>query len=91
MLAFCPNDKITRADLPMNIQEHVPAASVATHTTLPAEGIDLEGMVADLEKNLIHQALQASRYSQKKAAELLGVTASSLRYRLQKYGMDNES
>lgn len=91
VLALCANDKITRADLPPNIQEHVPVAAVATHTTLPAEGIDLEGMVAELEKNLIQQALQASRYSQKKAAQLLGLTARSLRYRLQKYGMDSGS
>jgi len=90
VLALCPNSEIQRGDLPRNIQEHVPPTSVAASTTLPDEGIDLEAMVAELEQNLIRQALQASRYSQKKAAQLLGLTARSLRYRLQKYGMDSD-
>jgi len=89
VLALCANSEITRGDLPKNIQEHVPPTSVAASTTLPDGGIDLEAMVAELEQNLIRQALQASRYSQKKAAQLLGLTARSLRYRLQKYGMEN--
>ena len=41
--------------------------------------------VADLEKRLIDQAMQASRYRQPQAAELLGLTYNQLRAMLRKY------
>jgi len=57
---------------------------------LPTGGVDLEDMIAKIEIALIKQALQKGRYSQKRAAELLTLTARSLRYRLQKYGLEEE-
>jgi two-component system response regulator PilR (NtrC family) len=48
-------------------------------------------MIAKIEIALIKQALQKGRFSQKRAAELLGLTARSLRYRLQKYGLEEEA
>ena len=46
--------------------------------------------IAAIETSLIEQALSNSRYSQKRAAELLGLTSRSLRYRLKKYDLGNE-
>jgi len=46
---------------------------------------DLKSQVADLEKRLIDQAMQASRYRQPQAAELLGLTYNQLRAMLRKY------
>ena len=57
---------------------------------LPSGGVDLEGMIAKIEMALIKQALLKGRYSHKRAAELLSLTARSLRYRLQKYGLEEE-
>ena len=54
---------------------------------LPPQGVDLEGVVAEVEKMYLRQALERGRNSQQRAAELLGLTPRSLRYRLQKYGM----
>ncbi len=54
---------------------------------LPEEGLDLEKVVADLEIELIHQALERSGGNKTKAAELLGLSFRSFRYRLQKYGL----
>ena len=51
-------------------------------------GMDMERLIADLEIDLLKQALEKSRYSQKKAARLLGLTPRSLRYRLQKHGLE---
>ena len=48
---------------------------------------DLKGQVAELEKRLIDQAMQASRYRQPQAAELLGLTYNQLRALLRKYGL----
>lgn len=90
VVALCPGQRIDLADLPPHIQNYTPDA-VPDMTTLPAEGVDLEGMIAKIEIALIKQALQKGRFSQKRAAELLGLTARSLRYRLQKYGLEEEA
>jgi len=96
-LALCAGTAIRAEDLPPGIRMHAPAGSPASAGamagganpfTLPDEGMNLEGMVEEMEKTLITQALQRSRYTQKKAAALLGLTPRSLRYRLQKYGME---
>lgn len=50
---------------------------------LPAEGVDLE----KLERQLIAQALDRAHNNQTKAAELLGITRHTLRYRLEKHGL----
>jgi two-component system response regulator PilR (NtrC family) len=51
---------------------------------IPDEGIDLNGKMAEIEKTLIEKALQKTAGSKTKAAEFLGVTLDSLRYRLEK-------
>ncbi|GKT08427.1 sigma-54 dependent transcriptional regulator [Desulforhabdus sp. TSK] len=58
---------------------------------IPAElprGIDLDGYLADVEKKLLQQALQQAHGVKFKAAELLGISFRSFRYRLLKYGLD---
>ncbi|MDP2156955.1 MAG: sigma-54 dependent transcriptional regulator [Nitrospirota bacterium] len=50
--------------------------------TLPATGLDIE----EVEKELIRQALEQTRYNQTKAARLLNLTRDALRYRMQKFG-----
>ncbi|HOV33401.1 MAG TPA: sigma-54 dependent transcriptional regulator [Candidatus Hydrogenedens sp.] len=58
---------------------------------LPFEGIQLENFMENLEKNLIERALVHAKYSQKKAAQILGLTPRSLRYRLQKYKLISDT
>ncbi|MGC8844229.1 MAG: sigma-54-dependent transcriptional regulator [Candidatus Hydrogenedens sp.] len=58
---------------------------------LPPEGLDLEKFIEKIERGLIEQALIYTRYSQKKSAKILGLTPRSLRYRLQKYGLTNDT
>jgi two-component system response regulator PilR (NtrC family) len=55
---------------------------------IPAEGIDLEKVVEDLERNLLLKALQRAKGVKKKAAELLNINFRSIRYRLEKYGIN---
>ena len=88
-VALCSGTRIDVTDLPRNVQTHL-AMPKSVATQLPEGGLDLEALVADLEISLIKQALQQSRYSQKRAADLLGLTPRTLRYRLQKYGLDDE-
>lgn len=88
VVALCSGERIELEDLPPLVRNYMPSEPLAAQ--LPNEGIDLESTVADLEVNLIKQALERARYSQKKAAELLHLSPRSLRYRLQKYGMEAE-
>ena len=50
---------------------------------LPEGGVSLE----DLEKSLLEQALMRARHNQTRAAQLLGITRHTLRYRLEKHGL----
>ncbi len=86
-VALCVSARIELEDLPHNVRDFV-AAPKMVPTELPTGGVDLEALVAELEANLIRQALHQGKYSQKRAAELLSLTARSLRYRLRKYGLD---
>lgn len=51
---------------------------------LPENGVQL----AELEREAIRQALERSDGNRRKAAELLGLTRDTLRYRLSKFGLD---
>jgi len=55
--------------------------------SLPEEGLDLDRWLADIERNILTQALERSGGVRKKAAELLGINFRSIRYRLSKLGI----
>jgi len=54
---------------------------------IPSEGIDLNEEVAKLERRLIEKALAKAGGSKTKTAELLRVSSDSLRYRIEKLGI----
>jgi two-component system response regulator PilR (NtrC family) len=56
---------------------------------IPKEGIDLEKVVENLEKTLILKALEKTKGVKKRAAELLNINFRSMRYRLEKYRINN--
>jgi two-component system, NtrC family, response regulator PilR len=53
----------------------------------PADGVDLERELAALERGWIQKALEAAGGNKTRAADLLGLSFRSFRYRLQKLGM----
>mgnify|MGYP001812704724 CR=1 FL=1 len=55
------------------------------NTDIPPEGIDLEKVVGELEKQLLLKALQKTNGEMKQAAKLLNIPYRSIRYRLEKY------
>jgi len=57
---------------------------------LPAQGMDLDKYLADIERDLLVQALQKARGVKFRAAEYLGISFRSLRYRLLKYGLGGD-
>ncbi len=52
--------------------------------SLPQEGMNLNQEMAKIERSFIRKALEKAKGSKSKAAELLGVSLDSLRYRLDK-------
>ena len=71
-------------------QTQVQSRSEAVSLTLPQEGIDLDNVLGQLEKDLLQQALERTRGAKQKAADLLGISFRSFRYRLAKYGLGGE-
>jgi two-component system response regulator PilR (NtrC family) len=76
-------------DLPESISGH---ASSTAHSLLdlPPEGLSLDDVLNEAERRLILAALERTGGVRKRAAELLGVTFRSLRYRLQKQGLADD-
>ena len=68
---------------------------VEGHILLPAPdftkgSIQLDEIIAAVEKQYLVKALEYTGGVKKKAADLLGITFRSIRYRLAKLGMDND-
>lgn len=59
-------------------------------TVIPSQGFDLDQHLAQIEKKMLLQALQQTNGARLKAAQLLGITFRSIRYRLVKYGLATE-
>jgi two-component system, NtrC family, response regulator PilR len=56
-------------------------------TDLPDDGLDLEGLINGIEKDLLMKALERTKWVKKKAARLLRLNTRSFRYRLEKYAI----
>jgi len=52
------------------------------------EGLTLDEFVEKIEKSEIMAALEDTKYNKTAAAKLLGISFRSLRYKLQKLGLD---
>lgn len=83
-LTFVPLPQVRMKEpLAANAESLLPSTSFQ----LPKGGISLELV----EKDFLQQALDLSGNNQTKAAELLGVSRHTLRYRLEKYGLLNHN
>ncbi len=89
-VALTTDDEMRVESLPPNVLKS-PPPPIIPRLEVPLEGLDLEQVVADLEKSLMQDALQKAGGVQTKAAQLLGINFRSFRYRAKKYGMDRQS
>lgn len=69
------------------MRAHEPGTEAAPSAAAPSLPIDLKEQVQIFETELIQQALEESRYNQRRAAELLGLTYHQLRGYLRKYDL----
>jgi two-component system response regulator PilR (NtrC family) len=81
-------DVITDESLPAHLKE---ARLLCPHSdvVIPDDGIQLEPLLEALEKKYLLKALDRTGGAKKKAAELLGMSFRSFRYRLAKFGLDS--
>jgi two-component system response regulator PilR (NtrC family) len=74
-----------------NFQKHGRTETADRRSTdLSHKGIDLDQAMAKIERDYILKALEITHGSRQKAAELLGISERSLRYRLEKSGEKEE-
>jgi two-component system response regulator PilR (NtrC family) len=84
VVAFTTGSSVTDADIrgwlhkPVSNQQALPSE-------LPEDGLDLEGLINTIEKDLLLKALERSQWVKKRAARLLRLNTRSFRYRLEKY------
>jgi two-component system, NtrC family, response regulator PilR len=88
-VALAMSDEVRAESLPSSVSQPAPPPTLPRFE-VPPEGLDLEQVVAELEKGLMHDALEKSGWIQTKAAQLLGINFRSFRYRAKKYGLDRQ-
>jgi two-component system, NtrC family, response regulator PilR len=78
-----------RVELPNSGASAIPtiANNGALGVALPAEGLDLERYIADVEKSLLQSALRRSNGVQTRAAEILKLSYRSFRHMMKKYDL----
>ncbi len=88
-VALAASHEVRLEYLPLSIRQPVPLSSLP-RWQVPPEGLDLEQVVADMEKALMLDALEKAGWVQTRAAQLLGINFRSFRYRAKKYGLDRD-
>jgi two-component system response regulator PilR (NtrC family) len=84
-VALSQSEVIGPESLPQAVLEPPARAGGAR---LPLEGSNLDSLVNEFERGLLQEALRQTRGVKKRAAQLLGISFRSFRYRLEKLGME---
>jgi len=91
---------ITLKDLPQRFQElqgvpreeeqesQLRLAESSREILLPDQGVDINSLVEEVERNLIRQAIRKSKGVKSKAAELLGLKRTTLLEKMKKFEID---
>ncbi len=81
---------IQLSGLPQTLRKGIGPFSPVIPDDIPPEGIDLETLVDELEKDLLMKALEKSGWVKKRAAKLLHLSFRSFRYRFDKFAIDEK-
>ena len=82
-------DDLTERAALLAMSEDTPASTAGT-AQLPSEGLDLREYLAELEQDLIQQALTAEDGVVARAAERLNIRRTTLVEKMRKYGMNRK-
>ncbi len=81
-------DTETDTIVPDKDADPVNEEKAAASGTLPEDADSLESYLEDIEKNVIVETLEATRWNKTAAAKKLGITFRALRYKLKKLKLD---
>ena len=86
-VALSRGEWIEAESLPPSVRQQ---AEARPGVKLPQGNLDLDNLVADYERELLLGALKRSSGVKKRAAQSLGISFRSFRYRLDKLGLDDD-
>lgn len=81
---------ITLDSLPLHVVNFQQGGINREDFTIPTDGVNLEAYLDGIEKRYLLQALDQCGGVRKKAAQMLGLSFRSMRYRLAKFGMEED-
>ena len=88
-VALCPGNIIQVEDLPDVVSKYTDFEDLEVPTEFPEEGIDLDELLATIEKKWLLASLRATSGKKTAASELLKLSFRSFRYRLIKHNLDS--
>jgi len=89
-LALCSDTQIGKEELQLPNKAREIQQNVGNLPTISSDqGLPLQDFLDRLERDSIIRALDQSRYNRTKAAKILGITVRSLRYRMERLGLNN--
>jgi DNA-binding NtrC family response regulator len=83
-------DQIRADHLPREIWGEAPQSKVPFSYEIPPEGIVLDDVVGQVEKDLVSKAFQITGGNVAKTARILNVPRGTLRYKLEKYELSSD-
>jgi len=90
-VTFEGSDELTIDSLPRSlVEEQSPLGDFKGNVFLPERGVDLEAILADIEKTFLMKALERAGGVKTEAAKILGISFRSIRYKLEKYGVSDD-
>ena len=90
-VALAEGPAVALADLPSEVSGSRVGGPLPQLAELGPDGVELDAVLAEVERRLIVQALERTGGVRTAAAKLLGVTFRSLRYRMAKLGLSDEA
>ncbi|MFQ5553495.1 MAG: sigma 54-interacting transcriptional regulator [Thermoplasmata archaeon] len=84
VIVLCRSTVVTPQELPVALREGPGGELLSSDFTLPPGGLAL----AELEKQVILQALERANYNKSRASKLLGLSRAQLRTRMKNYGLE---
>lgn len=88
-LALCPDAEIGRDGLRLASVEVLQDTAALLPPAVSGDGLPLQDYLDRLEKESIIEALKKTRYNRTTAARLLGITVRSMRYRMERLGLND--
>ncbi|MEK7792512.1 MAG: sigma-54 dependent transcriptional regulator, partial [Pseudomonadota bacterium] len=89
-LALSAGERIGSTELQLKFREAAKPVTVDSHPVTVDQGLPLQDYLDRLEKESIIKALEQSRYNRTAAAKLLGITVRSMRYRMERLGLNEK-